>query len=229
MIRNLPLNVSKDNLLMALDKGIFRKVMGQFATGVTIATTRNQGSITGLTVNSFTSVSLDPPLVLICVDLRSQSLPLLRESGVFAVNILTQEQEALSNCFASTSDERTTYFCHARHHVAATGSPILDDSLAFIDSRITAEYPGGDHVIFVGQVEAIGYDGEIFFMPGVNREQSTLPTRTRSTSNNGHRALDTSPAEPLLYYQGSYHHLSRHYEHEHPELSAVQTPQTAHE
>jgi len=217
---------------MALDKGIFRKAMGQFATGVAIATTRSQGNITGLTVNSFTSVSLDPPLVLICVDLRSQSLPLLRESGIFAVNILTQEQEALSNCFASASDERTTYFCHARHHVAATGAPILDDSLAFIDTRITAEYPGGDHVIFIGQVEAVGYEGEVFFLSDVSREQSTLPTfvaPTQQTGSNGHSTGNSGPAEPLLYYQGSYHHISRHYEHEHPELSAIKGSQTTHE
>ncbi|MGH2507194.1 MAG: flavin reductase family protein, partial [Ktedonobacteraceae bacterium] len=98
---------------MARDTDFFRKVMGQFATGVTVATTRSQAGTAGLTVNSFTSVSLDPLLVLICVVARSQALPFFRAGGVFAVNILTQEQETLSNCFATSSDERYASFCHA--------------------------------------------------------------------------------------------------------------------
>src|SRR5260370_30734646 len=120
---------------MALNTDFFRKVMGQFATGFTIATTQSQAGTAGLTVNSFASVSLDPLLVLICVDVRSQALSFFRESGVFAVNILTQEQEALSNCFATSSEERYTYFCHAKHHIAATRSPILAGVIRFPDAR----------------------------------------------------------------------------------------------
>lgn len=212
---------------MALDTAFFRKVMGQFATGVTIATTRSQEGIAGLTVNSFTSVSLDPLLVLICVDIRSQALPFFRESGVFAVNILTEEQEELSNCFATSSEERYTYFCHARHHVASTGSPILEGSMGFIDARITAEYPGGDHVIFLGQVEAMGYDGQVLFVPGVSSESSTLSSSTDTTnhtnSNNGHTPATSTSQSPLLYYHGQYHHLSSRYHHEPPELAPTQT------
>ncbi len=211
---------------MALDIDFFRKVMGQFATGVTIATTRSQAGIAGLTVNSFTSVSLDPLLVLICVDVRSQALPFFRESGVFAVNMLTQEQEALSNCFATSSEERYTYFCHATHQRAATGSPILNDVMGFVDARITAEYPGGDHVIFVGQVEAMGYDGHVLFVPGVSSEQSTLPASADATNHadsNGHSQTVGTPASPLLYYRGKYHRLSSHYQHAHPELAAAPT------
>lgn len=206
---------------MALDTDFFRKVMGQFATGVTIATTRGQAGVAGLTVNSFTSVSLDPLLVLICVDIRSQALPFFREGGVFAVNILTQEQEALSNCFATSSEERYNYFCHAGYRTAATGSPILDGCMAFIDARITAEYPGGDHVIFLGQIEAMGYDEEFFFLPGASNEQSTL-SALRHTNHNGHSEATNAQASPLLYYRGQYHHLSNRYHHEHPEL--VPTP-----
>jgi flavin reductase (DIM6/NTAB) family NADH-FMN oxidoreductase RutF len=202
---------------MARDTDFFRKVMGQFATGVTIATTRSQTGIAGLTVNSFTSVSLDPLLVLICVVARSQALPFFRAGGVFAVNILAQEQEALSNCFATSSDERYTYFCHANHSRAATGAPILDGVMGFIDARITAEYPGGDHIIFVGQVEAMGYDGHVCFMPGISDKQSTVPTLAE-TSSNGHSLTTNKPQAPLLYYRGQYHHLSSHYQHAHPEI-----------
>lgn len=210
---------------MALDTDFFRKVMGQFATGVTIATTRGQEGVAGLTVNSFTSVSLNPLLVLICVDLRSQALPFFRESGVFAVNILTQEQESLSNCFATSSEERYHYFCHAGYHVAATGSPILDGCMAFLDARITAEYPGGDHAIFLGQIEAMGYGDEVFFLPGVSEARSTLPVSKRvakQASQNGHREAVSESSSPLLYYRGEYHHLSNRYHHEHPELTPAQ-------
>ncbi|HEY3991785.1 MAG TPA: flavin reductase family protein [Ktedonobacteraceae bacterium] len=214
---------------MALDIAFFRRVMGQFTTGVTIVTTRSQEAIAGLTVNSFTSVSLNPLLILVCIDLRSQSLTLIREGGVFAVNILSQEQEALSNYFASSSDERYNYFRRTPHHVAATGAPILTGTMGFIDARVTAEYPGGDHTVFLGQVEAMGYDGHTFFMPGISNENSTLPTLASpadlsgNNGSNGHKKAEHIPASPLLYYGGKYHHLSNRYQHQHPELSSTTT------
>lgn len=202
---------------MALDIPFFRRVMGQFTTGVTIVTTRSQKGIAGLTVNSFTSVSLNPLLVLVSIDLRSQSLPFLREGGIFAVNILTQEQEALARCFASSSEERYTYFCHARHHIAATGAPILDGTLAFIDARITAEYPGGDHALFLGQVEAMGFAGQTTFLPGISSEKSTLPVALTGphqdnshNAHNGHSKRESAPASPLVYYHGKYRALTDH-------------------
>ena len=206
------------SLNMALDIAFFRRVMGQFATGVTIVTTRSQTGIAALTVNSFTSVSLDPLLVLVCVDLRSHSLPTFREGGVFAVNILTQEQEALSNRFATSSPDRYEYLQRERHYLAATGSPILADTLGFIDARIVAEYPGGDHVIFLGQVEAMGYHGHALFMPGIGSENSTLPP---ATGHNGHQEAVQPATSPLLYYSGKYYHLSNRYQHQHPDLSAT--------
>jgi flavin reductase (DIM6/NTAB) family NADH-FMN oxidoreductase RutF len=213
---------------MALDIAFFRRVMGQFTTGVTIVTTRSPQGIAGLTANSFTSVSLDPMLVLVCVDLRSKTLPFFREGGVFAVNILTQEQEALSNCFASSSDKRYEYFCNAKHHVAATGAPILDGTMGFVDARITVEYPGGDHAMFLGQVEAMGYEEQTLFVPDMSSEHSTLPIITEAPNlpganghngSNSHSEAEHAPASPLLYYRGKYHHLSSRYHHEHPVLS----------
>lgn len=205
---------------MALDTDFFRKVMGHFATGVTIATTRGQAGVAGLTVNSFTSVSLRPLLVLICVDLNSQALPFFRESRVFAVNILTQEQEALSNCFATSSEERYTHFCHATYDTAATGSPILDGAMAFVDARITSEYPGGDHAIFLGEVQAMGYGEERFFVPGVSQGAENEEAAPQ-VGKNGHSESTHAQLSPLLYYRGQYHHLSNRYHHEHPKLEST--------
>ncbi len=187
---------------MAIEKDFFRQVMGRFATGVTVVTTKSQETLAGLTVNAFCSVSLNPPLVLVCVDLTSATLPVIRESGVFAVNILTDKQEHLSRCFATPSQERFECFCHAGYHVAATGAPIIDDTLAFIDARVVAEYPGGDHAIFIGQVEALGITGQAAFADEDDREHSTVA----EYGSNGTEKV------PLAYYLGQYRHLAKDYQ-----------------
>ncbi len=197
---------------MAIEKDFFRKVMGQFATGVTVVTTNNKGTISGLTVNAFCSVSLDPPLVLVCVDLTSNTLPLIRESGNFAVNILTRDQEYLSRCFATPSIERYENFCHAEYTTAATGAPILDGILAFVDAHVVAEYPGGDHVIFLGQVEAIGTPGTIEYAQGTAPAHSTIEMR----EEHGDEVL------PLAYYRGQYRHISPSYKEDSLENSTRQ-------
>ena len=141
---------------MPVDPNDFRAVMGRFATGVTVVTTCQGTLRAGITVNAFSSVSLDPPLVLICIDRSSHVHNVLLESGIFAVNILTQEQAELSSCFAGNSDYRYTSFCGASSHVEATGAPVLDESLGFVDCHIVDVFPGGDHSIIVGRVEALG-------------------------------------------------------------------------
>jgi flavin reductase (DIM6/NTAB) family NADH-FMN oxidoreductase RutF len=189
---------------MALEKDFFRQVMGHFATGVTVVTTNNRGTLSGLTVNAFCSVSLDPPLVLVCVDVTSNTLPLIREGGNFAVNILTDDQEPVSRCFATPSIERYEQFCHAPYHTAVTGAPVLDDVLAFVDTRLVAEYPGGDHVIFLGQVEAMGLRHRVEFADDEASKNSTLPTQTAADEKQALRY-------PLGYYRGQYRHLSQLY------------------
>src|SRR3989440_4872169 len=154
--------------------------------------------------NSFTSVSLDPPLVLICVDLYSTALPFFRASGNFAVNVLTSEQEALSRCFATTSAERYEHFCHASYHIASTGSPIFDDALAFIDSRIVAEYPGGDHVIFVGHVVAMGTDGQAAFTSEEYQKQNNLIELKIGEESQANNLNHNDQKAPLVYYRGQY-------------------------
>jgi flavin reductase (DIM6/NTAB) family NADH-FMN oxidoreductase RutF len=187
---------------MAIDNNLFRQVMGHFPTGVTVVTTNHQGTLGGLTVSSFCSVSLDPPLVLICVDLTSSTLPLIRESKSFAVNMLTDQQEHLSRCFATYSQERLDYFCHCSYHAAATGAPILDNVLAFVDARVVAEYPGGDHAIFLGQVEALGIADQFSFADTADTTISTLVANSSSPTDEPH---------PLAYYRGQYRHLANHY------------------
>jgi len=196
---------------MSTEQDFFRQVMGRFPTGVTIVTTQSGEGLSGLTVNSFASVSLDPPLVLICIDLKSHTLPFLRASGSFAVNFLTDVQEDLSRCFATASAERNEYFCHAPYHVAATGSPILDGILAFIDARVIAEYPGGDHVIFLGKVEALGTDSKVMFLDSDSKARSTLTEWQDGTSNNAHAPLTNQGEMPLAYYRGQYRHLASDY------------------
>jgi flavin reductase (DIM6/NTAB) family NADH-FMN oxidoreductase RutF len=140
---------------MPVDPADFRAVMSRFATGITVVTTCAGGQRAGITVNAFCSVSLDPPLVLICIDRSSRVHPLIVESGAFAVNFLSADQEILSACFASNGDWRFNEFCGATSHTAATGAPVLDESLGFVDCTIVDVYPGGDHSIIVGRVEAL--------------------------------------------------------------------------
>lgn len=133
-------------------------MLGRFATGVTVVTTCDGTRRAGMTVNAFTSVSLDPPLVLVCVERTTYIHDLLVRNGYYAVNILGAEQSELSDCFAGRSEYRYSEFCGISSHVAATGAPVFDDALAFIDCRIVNVFPGGDHSIFIGRVEALGSD-----------------------------------------------------------------------
>lgn len=191
---------------MTIEKNFFRQVMGHFATGVTIVTTNHKGAIGGLTVNAFCSVSLNPPLILVCVDLTSQTLPLIRDSKSFAVNMLGENQEELSRCFATHSPDRFDYFCHASYTRAATGAPIIDGALAFIDAEVVAEHPGGDHAIFIGQVKAMGAGGHTVFAD----DQSGEATLSGNGTNGNTPAHERSP---LTYYKGEYRHLTPKYHH----------------
>jgi len=135
----------------------FRGALGAFATGVTVVTTRGEEHPYGMTANAFSSVSLDPPLVLVCVKSFSEGADLIRENGVFAVNILAAEQEPLSRYFASKERPRgRDAFAEVTHRVASSGSPILEGALAYLDCRLHAEHAAGDHDIFIGEVLELG-------------------------------------------------------------------------
>lgn len=136
---------------MPIDRNELRRVMGHFATGVTIITTVSKdGNIFGLTANAFTSVSLDPPLLLISVDKKAESYPCFEESRVFTVNILSDEQEALSRKFAVSGGDK---FQGVAYRAGANGVPILDGALAYLECKLYATYDGGDHTLFLGEIE----------------------------------------------------------------------------
>ncbi|MDZ7291635.1 MAG: flavin reductase family protein [candidate division KSB1 bacterium] len=145
---------------MPIDSNLFRQVMSRFATGITIVTTRAGETIHGLTVNSFCSVSLDPPLVLICVDKRAHSHDLIVQGGNFAVNFLTATQEEIARRFATNNLPASKRFAGVQFRTEVTGAPIFDESLGWLDCQLFATYPGGDHSIFVGEVVALGQTQE---------------------------------------------------------------------
>jgi len=139
---------------MTPDEASYRTVLGHFATGVTIITAMDGDTPTGLSANSFSSVSLDPPLVLFCAAKASSTWPKIQSAGVFTVNILNEHQEDVCRVFATKGADRFSRIGY--RPASGTGSPILHDSLAYIDCRIEAEHDAGDHVIVVGRVLELG-------------------------------------------------------------------------
>jgi hypothetical protein len=119
--------------------------MGNFATGVTILTTALGEELHGMTANAVCSVSLDPLLVLVCVNKQARTHAVLSESGVFAVNVLAEEQEHLSRLFADDAVDAAHSLTGLSYRRGVTGAPILTDCLAYVECRVVAAYPGGDH------------------------------------------------------------------------------------
>jgi len=153
----------------------FRRVLSHFCSGVTVITTWDaQGRPTGLTASAFTSVSLDPPLILVCVAYKAQSYQALADGSRFAVNVLAHDQETVSNRFATSPvADPSEKFTGIGYRPGALGLPVLKDSLAELECATVHAYPAGDHTIFVGRVEAAECHGD-------------------------------AGLEPLLYYRGKY-------------------------
>ncbi|GCE12777.1 flavin reductase family protein [Tengunoibacter tsumagoiensis] len=137
---------------MSIEQANFRYTLGHFASGVTVITTQHQQQLHGTTVSSFCSLSLDPPLVLVGIDLKANIHDLIVESGVFGINILSEEGEALSRHFARRSPDK---FVGVNYTSGLLGVPLLEDVVATLECRVAARYPGGDHAIFVGEVAAL--------------------------------------------------------------------------
>jgi flavin reductase (DIM6/NTAB) family NADH-FMN oxidoreductase RutF len=151
----------------SFDAARYRQVLGHFCTGVTIVTAfehdpEGHGAPAGFSAQSFTSVSLDPPLVAMCPGSAILSWPSIRDAGVFCANILAHDQEALCRRFATRGVDKFQGIGWRPSH--ATGSPVLDGVLAWIDARIEAIHQAGDHLIVVGRVVDLE----------VNREASPL-------------------------------------------------------
>lgn len=137
-----------------MDEAEFRRVLGHLATGVAIVATRDpeDDQPVGLTANAVASVSLEPALVLACIERKADSHDRLAAYGRFSINILASDQESLARRFAS--HEPAQKFAGVAYRTEVTGAPVLEDALAWLDCRVWAAYPGGDHTIFVGEVQA---------------------------------------------------------------------------
>jgi flavin reductase len=141
---------------MTFDSQQQRKIMGQFATGVTVVTTDGEAGPHGLTANAVASLSLVPPLVLVAVDKRAHSLDHIKKNRCFAVNILRLDQEEISRRFATPGPKDLIGLGIT---TATTTAPVLSDCLAFVDCRVVEILPGGDHEIFIGEIVAGGFHG----------------------------------------------------------------------
>lgn len=139
-------------IVMPVSKDDFRAALGRFVSGVTVVTTRGgDNEPVGMTVSAFASVSLEPPLVLACIDKRASVHGRFAEGTYFGVSILAEDQEHLSRRFASKDEDR---FNGTGYTEGATGTPLLDGAVAYLECRVVHAYPGGDHTIIVGEVES---------------------------------------------------------------------------
>ena len=141
-----------------MDPAEFKDALGCFATGITVVTAVGpRGKLIGITANSFNSVSLDPPLILFSLNRRAYSLRAFLSTQTFAVNVLREDQEALSQNFAQALEDK---WSGVDYETWDTGCPILTDALASFECKIRHTYHGGDHVIFVGEVLRLTHDPE---------------------------------------------------------------------
>lgn len=165
----------------AIDPRELRKALGTFMTGVTVITTVDaDGHPRGFTANSFTSVSLEPPLVLACIDHKALSYPVYAETEHFAVNVLADEQREVSGTFAGKASDK---FSHVNWHHGVTGSPLIDGSLAWVDCRVYKRVEAGDHLILIGEVKdfhytpanPLGYFRGAYLSSGLERDAIPSP------------------------------------------------------
>jgi flavin reductase (DIM6/NTAB) family NADH-FMN oxidoreductase RutF len=141
---------------MAVDRKpeLFREVFGRFATGVAVITSAGPAGAGGMTANALCSLSLDPLLALVCFENRARTLPIVRESGRFAVNVLSTRQEQIAGVFASKLPEAEKL--EGVDHRLECGVPIIDGSIAWAACELRELMPGGDHTIAIGQVKSMG-------------------------------------------------------------------------
>lgn len=165
---------------MAIGKDECRKVLARFATGVTVITVAKEGGqVHGMTANAFASVSLDPPLVLVCVDHRARTHPLLLAQKRFGVNVLREEQRAIADYHADASqDHETAHHLGIEYWHTPSGTPMLKPCLAQLECRLVSAHQAGDHTIFVGEVEqAAAQEGRplLFYASRYRKLESDSP------------------------------------------------------
>lgn len=168
--RPRPVNLASAPVEEAIDQSRYRQALGHFATGVTVVATVHEDIPSGLCVNSFTSVSLDPPLVAFCVARHSTSWSRIRTARRFCVNILAEDQEEVSRLFATPGADR---FRGIGWRLSSWGSPLLTGVLAWVDCTLEAENDAGDHVLVIGRVRDIGVGEKgrplVFYRGGYGR------------------------------------------------------------
>jgi flavin reductase (DIM6/NTAB) family NADH-FMN oxidoreductase RutF len=134
----------------------FRRVMGHFVTGVTVVTALDGERPFGITVNALSSVSLDPALVMVALDRRRFLTPIVRAAGRYGVCVLSEEQQALSDCFAGAPvTPGRKEFCGAAWHAGPTGLPLLDGAIATLECTVVETFSAGDHDLFIGRVDSL--------------------------------------------------------------------------
>lgn len=138
---------------MAVEGQALRQAMRQWATGVTVVTSRTPTGPHGITVNSFSSLSLDPPLCLICIDKRTRAHEEIPKAGGFVVNVLADDQEEIAARFAGRRPDLPDLFAGLDLLAAPSGAPVFAGGISYLDCRLREQLPGGDHTIFVGTVE----------------------------------------------------------------------------
>ncbi len=149
-----PCVVDYANVMPIISPEHFKEIMRQWVAGVTVVTSCLGEDIRGVTANSFTSVSLTPPLVLVTLAKRLHTYRMIQQSRIFAINILSEHQQEVSERFAGKVPELDDRFQDEPHHVEVTGAPVLDRAIAFMDCRVVAVHDVGFNVIFIAQVEA---------------------------------------------------------------------------
>jgi len=140
---------------MSVSQEQFRRALGLFATGVTVVTVDDNGVVQGMTANAFTSVSLDPLLVLVCVDRKARTHAHLHARKRFGINVLSEEQKAISEHYAQPERDpaRAETVAGARFDRTAHGTPVLQGALVYLECRLQTAQDAGDHTIFIAEVE----------------------------------------------------------------------------
>ncbi|MEP4557806.1 flavin reductase family protein [Cobetia amphilecti] len=149
------MSLSNTNPAPTIDPASFREALGHFASGITIITTQVDDEPIGFTCQSFYSVSMNPPLVSFSVKASSFSYPKIRQAERFAVNILSSEQSHVSNQFAMRGADK---WQGIDWQLSPLGNPVINDSLHWLDCKIHAEHPAGDHLIVIGEVKGLNLD-----------------------------------------------------------------------
>jgi 3-hydroxy-9,10-secoandrosta-1,3,5(10)-triene-9,17-dione monooxygenase reductase component len=144
--------------LSGTDDALLRHVLGHFPTGVAVVTAMTDLGPVGMSMNSFTSVSLDPPLVLFCPALSSRTWPKLHQAGGMAINVLSAGQESVSRQFSGPELDR---FVGTEWSAGDNGAPLLSEALGWLECTMRAEHPAGDHTVVIAEIERLGVHREI--------------------------------------------------------------------